>query len=79
MKKRSGRHRLPKPRPKRAAAVDDREGLTLQRLADYLHCHYSTAFKLVHRGDIPSFRLGGHWRVLKSEIDEWIKKGGGRT
>ncbi len=52
--------------------------MTLQEVADYLNCHYSTAFKLARRGDIPGFRLGGNWRFLKSEVDEWIAKGGGR-
>jgi len=52
--------------------------MTLQELADYLHCHYSTAYRLAHRGDIPSFKLGGSWRFLKSEVDKWIAKGGGR-
>jgi excisionase family DNA binding protein len=57
------------------------EVLTLQDVADYLHCHYTSAHRLARRGDIPSFRLGGlggSWRFLKSEVDEWIAKGGGR-
>jgi excisionase family DNA binding protein len=66
---------------KSAADVEDREVMTLQDVADYLHCHYTSAHRLARRGDIPSFRLGGlggSWRFLKSEIDQWIAKGGGR-
>ncbi len=82
MKKRGGarkrgRPRLPMPRPE-PPDVEDREVMTLQRVADYLHCHYSTASRLPHRGDIPSFRLGGGRRFLKSDVDEWIANGGGR-
>ncbi|HEV3116465.1 MAG TPA: helix-turn-helix domain-containing protein [Gemmataceae bacterium] len=54
------------------------EVMTLQEVADYLHCHYSTAHRLARRGDMPSFLLGGSWRVLKSEIDKWIVSGGGK-
>jgi excisionase family DNA binding protein len=52
--------------------------MTLRDVAEYLHCSYSTAFKLARQGEIPSFRLGANWRFLKPEIDEWIAKGGGR-
>ncbi len=51
--------------------------MTLQNLAEYLHCHYATAYRLARQGDIPSFSFGGRWRVLKSELDRWIAKGGG--
>ena len=72
-----------KPRPEPELDADDRgrDVMTLQDVADYLHCHYTSAHRLARRGDIPSFRLGGlggSWRFLKSEVDEWIAKGGGR-
>jgi excisionase family DNA binding protein len=55
--------------------------LTLQDVADYLNCSYTTAFRLARQGIIPGFRLRaeGDWRVLKSEVDEWIAKGGGKV
>jgi excisionase family DNA binding protein len=56
----------------------DIEMMTLRQVAQYLNCSYATAHKLAQRGEIPSFRLGGSWRFLKSEIDKWIAKGGGR-
>jgi excisionase family DNA binding protein len=55
--------------------VDEAAVMTLQDVADYLNCHHSTAFKLAKRGDIPSFRVGGGWRFLKSDVDKWIAKG----
>jgi excisionase family DNA binding protein len=51
--------------------------MTVQDLAEYLHCHYSSVYRLTRQGIIPSFKLGGGWRFLKSEIDQWIAKGGG--
>jgi excisionase family DNA binding protein len=45
------------------------EILTVKGLARYLHCHPSTVYRLVNRGDIPGFRLGGGWRFKLDEID----------
>lgn len=59
-------------------AVDESAVLTLQGVADYLNCHYNTVHRLVRPGDIPSFKLGGAWRFLKSDVDQWIAKGGGQ-
>jgi excisionase family DNA binding protein len=56
----------------------DIEMMTLRQVAQYLNCSYATAHKLAQQGKIPSFKLGGSWRFLKSEIDKWIAKGGGR-
>jgi len=48
------------------------EVMTLQQVAKYLNCHYSTAFRLVHSGTLPAFRLGGDWRFRRSDIEKWI-------
>jgi excisionase family DNA binding protein len=77
VRKGTGRPRLPKPKPELVAPLDDSQVMTLRDVADYLQCHYSTASRLAGQG-IPCFRLGGGWRCLKSELDKWIAKGGGR-
>ena len=46
--------------------------MTLHEVADYLHCHYTTIFRLVHAGELPGFRLGGSWRFRRAQIDEWM-------
>ena len=48
-------------------------------LAEYLHCHLSTVYRLVKQGRIPHFKLGGDLRFEKSAIDDWIGKGGGAS
>jgi excisionase family DNA binding protein len=75
-RKRRGRPRLPKPKPELVAAVDDTQVMTLRDVTDYLHCGYATARRFAQQGVIPSFKLGGSWRFLKSELDKWIAKGG---
>jgi len=53
------------------------EILTTRMVADYLHCHLSTVYRLVKMGRIPHFKLGGDLRFEKAAIDEWIRNGGG--
>jgi excisionase family DNA binding protein len=55
------------------------EILTTSMVADYLHCHLTTVYRLAKEGRIPHFRLGGDLRFQKEAIAEWIEKGGGKT
>ena len=38
-----------------------------------LNVSYSTAYKLVARGDIKGFKVGSSHRFLKSDIDEYMR------
>ena len=79
MSPQKGKKRIGRPPGRKAippAYMVESEVMTLRAAADYLQCHYSTAFRLAQRGDIPCFKLGGQWRFLKSELDKWIAKGG---
>jgi excisionase family DNA binding protein len=66
------------PIPSSLSLGAESDVMTLQQVADYLHCNYDTANKLARQGAIPGFGLGGNWRFLKSELDKWIAQGGGR-
>jgi excisionase family DNA binding protein len=55
-----------------AAAPDTELILTLQEAADFLHCHYSTLYRLVRRGAFPAFLLGSEYRVRRVDIAAWI-------
>jgi excisionase family DNA binding protein len=48
--------------------------VTVRDLARYLHCHQSTIYRLVNRGQIPGFRLGGGWRFKIDDIDHWCRR-----
>lgn len=50
------------------------EILTLPELSVYLRVSKQTAYKLVQRGRIPSFKLGRQLRFRKAMIDAWIEK-----
>ena len=49
------------------------EIMTLQELADYLHCARSTIYRMLREGSIPAFKLGSDWRFFKVEIDRWVR------
>src|SRR5258708_2324175 len=79
MSPRKGKKGLGRRATPRGLSPDaESEVMPARAVADYLHCHSATAYRLVRQGIMPSFKLGGNWRVLKSEIDEWIKAGGGK-
>lgn len=52
----------------------DDEILTIHELSDYLKLNEKTAYRLVAKGDIPGFKVGGSWRFRKSEIQKWIDR-----
>ncbi len=61
---------------KSVATAPSRGGeiMTMQEAADYLHCHYTTIYRLVRRGVLSAFRLGGDYRFHRADIDEWIAR-----
>jgi excisionase family DNA binding protein len=65
--------------PAPSSSSDGDQILTTRMVADYLHCHLSTVYRLVKDGRIPHFKLGGDLRFQKSAIEEWIEKGGGAS
>lgn len=67
-----------KARPSILGPNEERAVMTVQDVADYLHCHSVTIYRLVKRGGLPGFKLGSDWRFHRSEIDKWIAKGGRR-
>lgn len=48
------------------------ETMTIRQVADYLQLSSSTVYQLVQRGELPGRKVGGGWRFLRSEIDEWL-------
>jgi excisionase family DNA binding protein len=51
---------------------DQAKVMTIAEVADYLNCHYGTVYRLVRGGELPAFRLGGSWRFLRSDLEQWI-------
>ncbi len=56
-----------------------REILTVRDVANYLHCHQTTIYRLLRTGQIPAFRVGSYWRFKLDAIDRWIEQEGVRA
>ena len=48
------------------------EILTLDEVAEHLRISKKTVYKMVRFGDLPAFKAGKHWRVLRAELGKWI-------
>ncbi|MCK5232886.1 MAG: helix-turn-helix domain-containing protein [Gammaproteobacteria bacterium] len=46
--------------------------LTIEELAAYLKVSKSTLYKLAQNGEIPSQKVGKHWRFRRDIIDQWL-------
>ena len=49
------------------------EIMTLTEVAEYLHCHKITVYRMVQSGEIPAFQVGSSWRLRREDIDRWIE------
>jgi excisionase family DNA binding protein len=45
--------------------------LTVKEVADYLHVHQSTIYRMLKRSQLPAFRVGSDWRFNVETIDRW--------
>ena len=50
------------------------EILTVREVAALLKINEKTAYKLVAKGEIPGFKVGGSWRFDRGEIESWIRR-----
>ena len=45
--------------------------LTVQNVAEYLHVHPSTLYRLLKRKQLPAFKIGSEWRFNLESINRW--------
>jgi len=48
------------------------EILTVEQVAALLHLHPMTVYRLVQRGKLPGFKVGGRWRFDKQVLENWV-------
>ncbi|MGD0292053.1 MAG: helix-turn-helix domain-containing protein [Candidatus Binataceae bacterium] len=48
--------------------------LTLEEVAELLHVHPSTVYRLLKNRRIPAFKIGSDWRFNQESIQSWIKE-----
>jgi len=54
--------------------IKDDEIMTIGEVAAYFKLSEQIIIKLVKDGEIPSFRIGEHYRIKKSDIGDFIEK-----
>jgi excisionase family DNA binding protein len=62
---------MKKPQPIRDSTIEMAPVLTVQNVAEYLHVHPSTIYRLVKKRQLPAFRVGSDWRFNRESIDRW--------
>lgn len=46
--------------------------MTPKEAAKYLGLHLITIYRLIKKGQLPGFKVGGQWRFKKDLLDDWI-------
>jgi excisionase family DNA binding protein len=50
---------------------EDDKVMTVMEVAEYLHVHPSTIYRMLRKHEIPAFRVGSDWRFNRESIDDW--------
>ena len=48
--------------------------LSVREVADYLDIDYKTVYRLVRKGEIPAVKVGGMYRVRRSELEGYLDR-----
>ncbi len=51
--------------------------LSVDEVADHLGVKRDTVYKWITRKKMPAHKVGRLWKFQRSEIDNWVKSGGG--
>lgn len=48
--------------------------MTVRDVASHLNVDEKTVYRLAQRGKLPAFKVGGTWRVKRSDLEDWIER-----
>ena len=48
------------------------EILNVTQVAQVLHLHAMTVYRLVKEGKLPGFKVGGRWRFNRRTLEDWM-------
>jgi len=48
------------------------EILKIEQVAELLHLHVMTVYRLAKEGKLPGFKVGGRWRFQKDTLEAWM-------
>ena len=46
--------------------------LTVEQVAELLHLHVMTIYRLAKEGKVPGFKVGGRWRFQRGAMEAWM-------
>jgi len=49
--------------------------LTIGEVAEIIRVHPATIYRLVKKGELPAFKIGGNWRINPHALDAWLAAG----
>lgn len=50
------------------------EYLTVEEVAQELRYSIETVKRMLRKNDLPGYKLGGEWRIDKTEYEEWKRQ-----
>ncbi len=48
------------------------EILTIDQVAELLHLHVMTVYRLAREGRVPGFKVGSRWRFRREILESWM-------
>ena len=48
------------------------EILKVEQVAEFLHLHVMTVYRLAKEGKLPGFKVGGQWRFRLNDLENWM-------
>jgi excisionase family DNA binding protein len=46
--------------------------LTVEQTAELLQVSRRTLHRIIHRKDLPAFKVGGQWRIHENTLAKWL-------
>jgi excisionase family DNA binding protein len=47
--------------------------LTVEEIAELLQVSRRTLHRMIHRRDLPAFKVGAQWRIYEKELTKWLE------
>ena len=50
------------------------EVLTIKEIADFLKLAEKTVYSMAQRGELPTFKVRGQWRIQRADLEHWLEQ-----
>lgn len=56
------------------ANFEESHVMTVHQVAEFLQFSEAKVYRLLRLGEIPGMKIGGQWRVLRSALEEYMRR-----